>query len=144
MTATITPQPFVPWTVKVSSATVWAAQASPFVLVAGTAGFAFQVLGFRMALAGNFFASVAGAYDIELQSAGGPSTVALFDAPVLLPAAAGATSGTLYDSGWMRFDPSGIGSAVNGLGGNLQIAWAPANTFTGLIAVQLVFNQVKV
>ena len=109
------------------------------VLAAAKPGVYYQVLAFRMAIAQNTIAAAASAYDVGLVAYQPVLAVvsALIDNPVYVPAAALVGAGPLFDTGLMRFDPVGLGSAA--LSGYGLYFYTPV-ALTGLVTVQLGFT----
>jgi len=109
------------------------------VLVGAKAKFYYQVQAFRMAISQNTIAAAAGAYDIGLVAylPAPATTSSLVDNPVYVPTAALVGAGPLFDTGLLRFDPVGIGSAA--LAGYGLYFYTPV-ALTGLVTVQLGFT----
>ncbi|MHB1430322.1 MAG: hypothetical protein ACYCVW_16685 [Rhodocyclaceae bacterium] len=106
-------------------------------------GVFYQLMAYRMQLPGSLYAAAAGTYDLVLVAYNGvpADTSPLVDTFIALPAAAPASpAGSLYDTGWLRYDPVGLGSiALLGYG----IYWYTPEALTGNIAIQFAYNALN-
>lgn len=108
-------------------------------ILPATPGAYYAIMGLRYQIAENTFAGVAGAYQVGIVVKSGATVVPIHLSAVYVPAAALVASGSLYDTGWMRFDPLGLGGD-NEAGYELDFYTGVA--LTGLISFVIAWQSV--
>ena len=106
-------------------------------LIPAIPGIFYQLMGIRIQIAQDTKAAVAAAYPMGIVAKSGGTVTPLYEAAVYVPTAALVGAGPLFDSGWMRFDPVGLGN-VSFVG--YEIDFYTPVALTGAVAILLAWN----